>query len=85
MANVKTAISLQEELFLQAEAAAHEMNISRSRLVALALEEFIRARENRKLAEQIDAAYGEGLDDDEKAWLAFGRQQMRRRFEADEQ
>ncbi|HWQ14886.1 MAG TPA: hypothetical protein VNL77_18955 [Roseiflexaceae bacterium] len=85
MANVKTAISLQEELFERAEAAAREMNVSRSRLVAMALEEFIRKRENRKLAEQIDAAYGEGLDDEERAWLAFGRQQMYRRFEADDQ
>lgn len=61
MANVKTAISLQRSLFEQAEALASEMKISRSRLVALALEEFIR-RQNQQLMDKINASYEEPLD-----------------------
>lgn len=61
MANVKTAISLQRSLFEQAEALASEMKISRSRLVALALEEFIR-RQNQQLMDKINASYEESLE-----------------------
>ncbi|GGA21237.1 hypothetical protein [Okeania sp. KiyG1] len=57
MATVKTAISLQEYLFEQAETLAAEMKISRSRLIAIALEEFIRRHQNRLLLEKINAAY----------------------------
>lgn len=53
----KTVISIQKELFDQAEALANEMGISRSRLFTLALEEFLRHRQNQKLIEQINAAY----------------------------
>ncbi len=52
MANIKTAISLPEPLFEQAEALAHEMNVSRSRLFSLALEDFIRRHENKQLIER---------------------------------
>ena len=49
MEHVKTAISLHKTLFEQVEALAHEMHISRSRLFVLAVEEFIRRHENRRL------------------------------------
>lgn len=62
MATVKTAISLQEYLFEQAEALAAEMKISRSRLIAIALEEFIRRHQNRLLLEKINAAYEDVSD-----------------------
>ncbi len=57
MPTVKTAVSLQQSLFDQTEALAHEMNISRSRLIALALEDFIRSYQNQQLLEEINAAY----------------------------
>ena len=53
MANIKTAISLQESLFDQAEQLARDLKVSRSRLFALALEEFMRQYQDRKLFEQI--------------------------------
>lgn len=67
MATVKTAISLQESLFEQAEVLAAQMNVSRSRLIALALEEFIRRHQNRQLLEKINAAYGEVPEAKEEA------------------
>ena len=62
MANVKTAISIQEALFEEVEALAGEMNISRSRLFAIAIEEFIQRRRNRQLLQQINAAYDDMPD-----------------------
>ena len=70
MATVKTAISLQENLFEQAEAIAAEMKISRSRLIAIALEEFIRRHQNRILLEKINAAYGDISDPETSASIS---------------
>ncbi|MBE9124988.1 hypothetical protein IQ257_05675 [Coleofasciculus sp. LEGE 07092] len=69
MANVKMAISLPESLFEQTEILASEMKLSRSGLVALALEEFIRRHANRQLLEQINEAYSDFPDSEEQAIL----------------
>lgn len=59
MANIKTAISMQKSLFEQAEALAREKKVSRSRLFVMALEDYLRREENRKLARQLTEVYGE--------------------------
>ena len=59
MANIKTAISLQKTLFDQVEALAREKKVSRSRLFVMALEDYLRREENRKLAKQLTEVYGE--------------------------
>ena len=66
MDNVKTAISIQKPLFEQAQDLARKMNISRSRLFVLALEEYIRRQQNRELLEQINAAYADEPDSAEQ-------------------
>ena len=66
MTNVKTAISLPESLFEQAEVVACQMKVSRSRLMALALEVFIRRHQNRQLLEKINAAYEDDPDEEEQ-------------------
>lgn len=66
MPNVKTAISIQESLFQEVEALAGEMNISRSKLFAIAIEEFIQRRRNRQLLQQINAAYDDTPDLEER-------------------
>ena len=45
---MKTAISLPDSLFRQADQMAAELSISRSRLVAMALEEFIRRHRKQR-------------------------------------
>ena len=84
MANIKTAISLQESLFEQVERIAQEMEVSRSRLFALAMEDFIRDYQDRKLLEAINQASA-GLDDDpvEQARLRQIRHQNRRMVEGE--
>ena len=66
MASVKTAISLRRPLLERADAAARKMKLSRSRLVALALEEFLRRRENEELLARLNASYADGEDEDER-------------------
>ncbi|MBI2485532.1 MAG: hypothetical protein HYW01_00940 [Deltaproteobacteria bacterium] len=66
MANIITVISLQKSLLEKAEALAREMKVSRSRLLALALEDFIHRHQNQRLLEQINAAYEDFPDTVEK-------------------
>ena len=65
MSQVKTAISLRGVLLKEADDIAQELKVSRSQLFSLALEEFIRRYRNKKLLEQIYAAYTTPLDSDE--------------------
>ena len=69
MSNVKTAISLQKSLFDQVEALASEMKIPRSRLFALAMEDFIRRYQNKQLLEQINKAYEDAPNPSEQTNL----------------
>ena len=57
MPTVKTAISLPEPLFHRAETVAHDLQISRSQLVAKAIDEFIRRYERQALIEAINDAF----------------------------
>jgi len=66
MATVKTAISVRKSLFEDADKLARKMQISRSRLFSLALEEFIQRWENRELSEAINKAYGDEPSDPEE-------------------
>ncbi|HZQ08132.1 MAG TPA: hypothetical protein VFD70_16225 [Anaerolineae bacterium] len=75
MEHIKTAISIQKSLFDQAEALAHKMKISRSRLFVLALEDYMRRQQNRDLLAQINAAYGDEPDASEKKFLRKARKQ----------
>ena len=67
MANVKTAISLQQSLFEQVDALAQELEISRSRLFVLVVEIFIRRYQSRQLLEAINEAYADLPDPGEQA------------------
>jgi metal-responsive CopG/Arc/MetJ family transcriptional regulator len=59
MAVVKTAISLRESLFNEAEALARKLEVSRSQLFAMALENFIAQYQNKQLLTKINAAYSD--------------------------
>ncbi|MBI2849745.1 MAG: CopG family transcriptional regulator [Chloroflexi bacterium] len=66
MANIKTAISVEEPLFKEVEALAEEMKVSRSRLFTLAARDFLQHHKNRKLLEAINAAYDDLPDPEEE-------------------
>jgi metal-responsive CopG/Arc/MetJ family transcriptional regulator len=84
MSNVKTAISLPETLFQDAEAIASKMKVSRSKLIAIALEEFLTRYHNRQLLAQINAAYDDSVvEDKEQAVLRSMRRHHRRLVEGE--
>ena len=83
MANVKTAISIQQSLFEQADALARELHISRSRLFALAVEDFMQRYENQRLLERINDAYADTTTPEEQALLRRMRPQQRQMVEGE--
>lgn len=78
---MKTAISLPDPLFEEAEAAAKDLGVSRSKLIQTALEEFLKRRRDDAITESIDryiAKYGSELSEEDEAWLAHNRELLRR-------
>jgi metal-responsive CopG/Arc/MetJ family transcriptional regulator len=78
MANIKTAISIEKPVFEEVDALAHELKISRSRLFALAAQEFIKRYKNQKLLDAINDAYDDLPDSAEETTL---RQMRSKHFE----
>jgi predicted transcriptional regulator len=54
---MKTAISLPDDLFRQAEAAAHRLRVSRSQLYAKALAEFLKRQQEDAITERLNKMY----------------------------
>jgi hypothetical protein len=57
MPNIKTAISIERPIFDQANDLAKSLNISRSRLFVMAVQEFIQRHKNQELLQAINDAY----------------------------
>jgi len=66
----KTAVSMRDNLLKAADALAKEMDVSRSQLFAMAVEEFIRVKRNREIHEMLNSAYQDGPDENETAHLS---------------
>lgn len=81
MESVKTAISIDKSLFIQANTLARSMKISRSRLFVIALEDYIRQQENRKLLEEVNTVYADEPSDEDKELLRRMRKSYRRLVE----
>ncbi len=81
MESIKTAISIDKSLFTQANALAHKMKVSRSRLFVIALEDYMRQQENRKLLEEVNAVYANEPSGEEKELLRKMRKSSRRLVE----
>lgn len=77
MSGVKTAISVPKTVFEQLDKLSREIGVSRSHLVAIALEEFIRHHQSRRLLAELNAAYEEGPDPSERTLRAAMRRQHR--------
>jgi len=80
MATVKTAISLPEPLFQRAEAVAHDLQISRSQLVATAVAEFVKQYERKALVEAINQAFEDEPPTAEEKELLRGIQRTQRKL-----
>lgn len=83
MQAIKTAISIEKELFEQAEKLARDMKVSRSKLFVIALQDFIEQRKNKEMLAQINAAYADELEPAELALRAKARREHRRAVEGE--
>ncbi len=63
---MKTAISVDDALMEQADAAARDLGLSRSRLIAEALREYLRQRRRTRISEQLNQAYAKDPDPAER-------------------
>jgi metal-responsive CopG/Arc/MetJ family transcriptional regulator len=63
--SVKTAISLQEDLFKEVNRLASDLHISRSKLFVIAVQEYIKKEESKKLLNQINNAFSDAPNSDE--------------------
>ena len=79
--SVKTAISIQKELFCEVNRLAEELEISRSRLFVLAVKDFIKKNENRKFISEINKAFSDYPDSKEKQLHDAMRQKLARNLE----
>jgi metal-responsive CopG/Arc/MetJ family transcriptional regulator len=74
---MKTAVSIPDPLFAEAEKAARELNISRSKLVQTALEQFLERRRDAAITEAIRRSLAENSPTaeeqaEEDAWIEHG-------------
>lgn len=76
MPSVKTAISIPEPLFNRAEAVAHSLQISRSQLIARAVDEFVKRYESRALLESLNRAYEDSPSAEEREQMQSMRQKQ---------
>jgi len=63
--SVKTAISMQEELFKEVNKLAGELHVSRSRLFVMAVQDFIKKKESHNLLSKINNAFSDHPDSEE--------------------
>jgi metal-responsive CopG/Arc/MetJ family transcriptional regulator len=54
---MKTAVSIPDELFDSAETLGKRLGVSRSRLYATALEDFVAKHQAKKVTERLNAVY----------------------------
>jgi metal-responsive CopG/Arc/MetJ family transcriptional regulator len=77
---MKTAVSIPDPLFKEAEAAAKKLGLSRSRFIQIALEAYLERRREEELTAEINRnieKYGDPADGEE-AWLEHSRQLITR-------
>ena len=79
MAQVKTAVSLDKSLYEQIDALARKIKAPRSRLFAMALEDFLRRHENEQLLRAINRACRDEPDQGRQI-LRQGMRRLHRRI-----
>ena len=80
---IKTAISIDKNLFDQADIIARTMKVSRSKLFVIALQDFIEHQKNKEMLAQINAAYEDEPDANEQTIRKIVRRQHRRIVEGE--
>lgn len=73
---MKTAISIPDDLFRTVQVAATELNLSRSRVFADAVREYIERLSNKKIVNTLNEVYADAETESE----AFLRRQRKRYY-----
>jgi predicted transcriptional regulator len=81
MAGKKTAITLGDATYARVVALAREMNVPRSRVLALAVEQLLERHDALSLKTAIDRAYQDVPTAAEKKWLRSTRRKHRQLVE----
>jgi hypothetical protein len=71
---MKTAVSVPDDLFRQAETAARRLRVSRSRFYATALAEFLDRQQSHTITERLNKVYSQRPA---KVDAAFQRAQLK--------
>lgn len=75
---MKTAVSLEDSLLIEADRTAREIGVSRSRLFSMALESYLAERRARKILDQLNEAYADEPTVEEKRTVS----RMKKKFSA---
>ena len=82
-ASVKTAISMQQNLFNKVNELASELKVSRSKLFVLAIEDYIKKNESKKMLSQINAAFSDFPDTEEEINTSIMKRKQKSILEKD--
>ena len=66
MPTTKTAISLPSDLFKKMDQLSKRLRVSRSRLYALALQEFIERRHAEEITQRLNEVYSQSESDEDR-------------------
>ncbi|MFO7661852.1 MAG: hypothetical protein R6X18_04580 [Chloroflexota bacterium] len=78
MTVIKAAVSIEKNLFQQAEEIAEELQVSRSHLFSLALENYVAHYHRQKTTRVLNEIYaGESAEEEEEQLVAMRRYQLR--------
>jgi metal-responsive CopG/Arc/MetJ family transcriptional regulator len=77
MTAIRATITLDEALFEEANQVAESLDVSRSRLIAVALREYMERRRSAQILAALNEAYADDLDQDERRFLGAGTAALR--------
>lgn len=80
---MKTAVSIPDDLFEQAEKTAHKLGLARSQFYARALEEFIRMHDKQKITARLNKIYPEESALNDFTAADAGLEQLRKNLKND--
>jgi len=63
---MKTAISVEDNLLRQADQVARSMKLSRSKLISVALQDYLKRRRDQEILERLNRVYGDDPQHEEK-------------------
>lgn len=77
---MKVAISIPDELFEDAEHLVKQLGVSRSKLYARAVSEFVQAHDDQRITDQLNRVYEQNAEvgPEDNAALAAGLDTLRR-------